>query len=118
MTISPVSPKSPQGFKTSAIKDEIAVIWSQVQARVVQLAGGDTNRIRQDLTIDNVLALLDKVLEDSAPKESAVRSTVDNTLKFIDTVGGVVAGGASEVSLPSFSPEPRPCRDLNCLVYG
>ncbi|KAK1147409.1 hypothetical protein N8T08_001491 [Aspergillus melleus] len=96
MTISPVSPKSPQDFKTSAIKDEIVVIWSQVQARVIQLAGGDSNQVRRDLTIENVLAHLDQVLEDSSPKESAIRSTVDNTLKFIDTVGGVVAGGASE----------------------
>lgn len=106
MTISPVSPKSPLDSKTSAIKDEITLIWSQVQARVIELAGGDATRIRQNLTIDNVLAQLDQVLEDSSPKESAIRSTLDTTLKFIDTVGGVVAGGASEVSLLSSPRAP------------
>ena len=61
MTISPSSTKAPPlERRTSALKGEIVEIWSQVQARVVQLAGGDSSKIQADLTIEGVLAVLDK----------------------------------------------------------
>lgn len=72
-------------------------IWSQVQARVVQLAGGDSSKIQADLTIEGVLAFLDKAQDASAKKDSSIRDAFEKTLQFIDTVGGIVAGGASEV---------------------
>lgn len=101
MTISPSSTKAPPlERRTSALKGEIVEIWSQVQARVVQLAGGDSSKIQADLTIEGVLAFLDKAQDASAKKDSSIRDGFEKTLQFIDTVGGIVAGGASEVCRP------------------
>lgn len=100
MTISPSSTKAPPlERRTSALKGEIVEIWSQVQARVVQLAGGDSSKIQADLTIEGVLAVLDKAQDASAKKDSSIRDAFEKTLQFIDTVGGIVAGGAAEVRL-------------------
>ncbi|KAL5043534.1 hypothetical protein BDW71DRAFT_210204 [Aspergillus fruticulosus] len=102
MTISPSSTKAPPlERRTSTLKSEIVEIWAQVQARVVQLAGGDSSKIQADLSVTDVLSYLDKAQDISSKKDSSVRSTFEKTLQFIDTVGGVVAGGASEVFPPS-----------------
>ncbi|KAL2868600.1 uncharacterized protein BJX67DRAFT_371292 [Aspergillus lucknowensis] len=102
MTISPSSTMAPPlERRTSALKSEIVDIWSQVQARVVQLAGGDSSNIQGDLTIEGVLSYLDKAQDQSAKKESSIRRAFEKTLQFIDTVGGIVAGGAGEVFGPS-----------------
>lgn len=102
MTISPISPV---GVKSSALKDEITAIWAQVQARVVQLGGGDVANLKPDLNIESVLDLLDRAQQQQEEKEEglgdgrrAVRVAFDNTLRFVETVGGLVAGGAAEVS--------------------
>lgn len=105
MTISPVSTRSSTRSssldpQTIAIKDEIATIWAQVQARVVQLAGGDPSQVQPNLNVDGVLSLLDKAQDAAAPKDSPVRSAFNTTLQFIDTVGSVIAGGAAEVGAP------------------
>ncbi|KAL5343425.1 hypothetical protein BJX70DRAFT_169222 [Aspergillus crustosus] len=102
MTISPSSTKAPPlERRTSALKSEIVEIWSQVQARVVQLAGGDSSKIQADLSIEGVLSYLDKAQDASAGKDSTIRGTFEKTLQFINTVGGIVAGGAGEVFGPS-----------------
>ncbi|KAL4959938.1 uncharacterized protein BDV14DRAFT_205219 [Aspergillus stella-maris] len=106
MTISPSSTKAPPlelKRSTSALKSEIVEIWSQVQARVVQLAGGDSSNIRADLTIEGVLSYLDKAQEASENRDAhgKVRSVFEKTLQFIDTVGGIVAADAGEVFGPS-----------------
>jgi hypothetical protein len=98
MTISPSSTKAPPlERRNSALKGEIVEIWSQVQARVIQLAGGDPSKIKKDLTIEGVLVYLDKAQDQSAPKDSSIRGAFEKTLRFIDTVGGVIAVGVSEV---------------------
>ncbi|KAL4895563.1 hypothetical protein BDV59DRAFT_156698 [Aspergillus ambiguus] len=102
MTISPISTRSSSlDLKSSAIKDEIASIWAQVQARVIQLAGGDPSKVQPNLNINGVLAYLDQAQDAATPKESVVRSTFNTTLQFIDTVGSIVAGGAAEVFGPA-----------------
>ncbi|KAL4785921.1 hypothetical protein BJX76DRAFT_150863 [Aspergillus varians] len=102
MTISPSSTIAPPlERRTSALKSEIVEIWSQVQARVVQLAGGDSANIQAKLSIEGVLACLDKAQDQSSNKDSSIRGAFEKTLQFIDTVGGIVAGGASEVFGPS-----------------
>ncbi|KAL4980419.1 hypothetical protein BDW66DRAFT_166547 [Aspergillus desertorum] len=102
MTLSPSSGKAPPlERRTSSLKGEIVEIWGQVQARVVQLAGGDSFKIQADLSIEGVLSYLDKAQDSSSKKDSSIRSAFEKTLKFIDTVGGVVAGGANEVFPPS-----------------
>ena len=57
MTISPISPA---GLRSSSLKEEITAIWSQVQARVVQLGGGDVANLRPDMDVESVLSLLDR----------------------------------------------------------
>ncbi|KAL4808834.1 hypothetical protein BDV18DRAFT_157771 [Aspergillus unguis] len=116
MTISPSSTKSsldplPLSRQTSALKSEIVEIWSQVQARIVQLAGGDPSKVDGNLTIEGVLQYLDKAeglnLKNGKEKQKegsageSIRTVFEKTLQFIDTVGGIVAGGASEVIGPS-----------------
>jgi hypothetical protein len=99
MTISPSSAKAPPlERRSSTLKDEIVDIWAQVQARVIQLAGDDS-KIQTDLSIEDVLSYLEKAQDMSSKKDSSIRSAFERTLQFIDTVGGVVAGGAGEVSL-------------------
>lgn len=100
MTISPSSAKAPPlERRSSTLKDEIVEIWAQVQARVIQLAGDDSAKIQTDLSIEDVLSYLDKAQDLSSKKDSSISSAFERTLQFIDTVGGVVAGGAGEVSL-------------------
>ncbi|KAL3477766.1 hypothetical protein BJX99DRAFT_225700 [Aspergillus californicus] len=105
MTISPsstFSTKSPPLERhNSALKGEIVDIWSQVQARVIQLAGGDSSSIQPNLSITDVLSLLDKAQDQFTKKDSSVRNAFENTLQFIEVVGGIVAGGAGEVFGPS-----------------
>ncbi|KAL2822124.1 hypothetical protein BDW59DRAFT_149666 [Aspergillus cavernicola] len=102
MTISPSSTKAPSlERRTSTLKGEIVEIWSQVQARVIQLAGGDSSNIQAGLDIDSVLATLDKAQDQSSKRDSSIRGAFEKTLQFIDTVGGIVAGGAAEVFGPS-----------------
>ncbi|KAF9891731.1 hypothetical protein FE257_003212 [Aspergillus nanangensis] len=107
MTISPISTRSPSlDLKTSAIKDEIATIWAQVQARVIQLAGGDPAKVQHSLSINTVLGYLNTAQEAAIPKESPIRTTFNTTLQLIDTVGSVVAGGAAEVRDNKLIDEP------------
>ncbi|KAL4881043.1 hypothetical protein BJY04DRAFT_227961 [Aspergillus karnatakaensis] len=102
MTISPSSTKAPPlERRTSALKSEIVEIWSQVQARVVQLAGGDASKIQANLGIEGVLSYLDKAQDATSGTDSSVRGAFEKTLQFIDTVGGIVAGGAGEVFGPA-----------------
>ncbi|KAL5003715.1 hypothetical protein BDV10DRAFT_2038 [Aspergillus recurvatus] len=102
MTISPSSTKAPPlERRTSTLKGEIVDIWAQVQARVVQLAGGDSSKIQANLSIEDVLSHLDKAQDLSSKKDSSIRSAFERTLQFIDKVGGIVAGGTSEVFPPS-----------------
>ncbi|KAL4926828.1 uncharacterized protein BDV17DRAFT_141927 [Aspergillus undulatus] len=103
MTISSSTISPPLERRTSALKSEIVEIWSQVQARVVQLAGGDPSKIQRDLTIEGVLSYLDKAqdLSENKDGESKIRKTFERTLQFINTVGGIVAADAGEVFGPS-----------------
>lgn len=98
----PASNSAPTSLDAAANK-EIYAIWSQVQARVIQLAGGDTKKIKTNLSIDGVLARLDlaqEAREESASKSkvySTIRATFNTTLQVIQTVGEIVSQGASEV---------------------
>lgn len=96
---SPASSSAPRGLDAAANK-EISAIWAQVQARVVQLAGGDSKNIKSNLSIEAVLIRLDQAQdgrEQSSKVYSTIRSTFNITLQFIQTVGEIVAQGASEV---------------------
>ena len=99
----PASNSAPTSLDAAANK-EISAIWAQVQARVIQLTGGDTKKIKTNLSIDDVLARLDLAQEareeSSASKSkvySTIRATFNTTLQVIQTVGEIVSQGASEV---------------------
>ena len=82
-------------------KSDIDLIWTQVQERVVKLAGGDSGKLQKHLDIDGVLAFIDRAQASQKKKSEKYnwfRTAVSRTLQCIQTVGGVVAGAASQVS--------------------
>ncbi|KAH7150316.1 hypothetical protein B0J13DRAFT_286660 [Dactylonectria estremocensis] len=83
--------------------EEINRTWKEVEDRVVQMAGGDRSKIRQ-LRIENVLEYLDKAQSSdkkAAEKYGTVRNIFNRTLQCIQTVGGIVADGASYAFAPA-----------------
>jgi hypothetical protein len=83
-----------------ADQKEIEAIWKEVHAKVVELAGGDPKRIRQSLSIDDVLGYIDNVQKADSQKAEeygTFKNIVSKTLQCINTVGGIVADGASTV---------------------
>ncbi|KAI0450203.1 hypothetical protein F5B21DRAFT_491620 [Xylaria acuta] len=84
--------------------DEITQIWKQVEDRVLQMAGGDNTRIQQSLSIEQVLQYLDNAQADdkkTAEKHGSLKKVLNHTLSVIETVGGIVADGASMVFQPA-----------------
>lgn len=93
---------APQGTDAT-ISEELTTIWTQVYVRVLELAGGDESQI-QPLSIKEVLAQLDGVQKKAAEgseRRERVRTAFNRTLSVVQTVGGVAAGAASQVSLES-----------------
>jgi fungal STAND N-terminal Goodbye domain len=88
------------GF-SSEENDDILVTWNQVQTRIIQLTGGDPKNVRDNLSIDDVLNSLDhaqKSDKKAAAKYGEIKKVFNNSLKCIQTVGDIVANGASQVS--------------------
>ncbi|WXC60198.1 hypothetical protein SNK03_006061 [Fusarium graminearum] len=84
------------------VDEEIARIWKDVEARVVQMAGGNPAKIKQGLGIDDVLKYLNEAqVKDKqvSEKYGTVKNIFNRTLQCIQTVGGIVADGASYVCL-------------------
>lgn len=102
---------SPPGLDSSAprgldviVNREIAAIWTQVQARVLQLARDSSKEINSDLDIDGVLSLLDRVQrsrDTSSKKHAAIRAAFDNTLQLIQSIGEVAAFAAGVAFAPT-----------------
>ncbi|KAF7552379.1 hypothetical protein G7Z17_g4331 [Cylindrodendrum hubeiense] len=85
------------------VDEEINRTWKEVEDRVLQMAGGDRSKIKQ-LGIDNVLQYLDQAQskdKKEAEKYGAVRNIFNRTLQCIQTVGGIVADGASYAFAPA-----------------
>ncbi|OTB03693.1 hypothetical protein M426DRAFT_12405 [Hypoxylon sp. CI-4A] len=83
---------------------EIEAVWKDVHLKVVELAGGDPKKVQATLDINTVLKYIDNV-QDSNKKKSEkyglFKSVVSRTLQCINTVGGIVADGASTVFAPA-----------------
>lgn len=80
---------------------EIDLIWKQVQERVIRLAGDDPTKLRKNLNAEDVLALVDRAQaaqKTKSEKYGWFKSAVSRTLQCIQTVGGIVANAASQVS--------------------
>ncbi|KAL6412441.1 putative neutral amino acid permease protein [Ilyonectria robusta] len=85
----------------SAQQKELDLIWEQVQARVIELAGGDPKKIRH-LGIGNVIEQIDSYNDKKKPESSSrLKSAVDKTLQCIQTIGGIVTQGVSTVFGPA-----------------
>ncbi|KAI1178306.1 hypothetical protein F4777DRAFT_538203 [Nemania sp. FL0916] len=87
-----------------ADQKEIEAIWKEVNAKVVELAGGDPRRIQQSLSIDDVLKYIDgvhKEEEEEAEEYGAFKEIVGVTLRCIGTVGGIVTDGVGSVFAPA-----------------
>ncbi|KAI0839945.1 hypothetical protein F5Y06DRAFT_18863 [Hypoxylon sp. FL0890] len=83
---------------------EIDAIWKEVHNKVVELAGGDPKRVQTTLDINSVLQYIDKVQQTDKKKSEKFglfKSVVNRTLQCINTVGGIVADGASTVFAPA-----------------
>ncbi|EXM08575.1 hypothetical protein FOIG_01655 [Fusarium odoratissimum NRRL 54006] len=82
------------------VDDEVSQIWKQVEIRVLQMAGGDCSKIKPDLDINSVLQHLDQ--SQSKDKKASenygpVKKFFNRMLQCIQTIGGIVADGASFV---------------------
>ncbi|KAI1760247.1 hypothetical protein GGR53DRAFT_94768 [Hypoxylon sp. FL1150] len=83
---------------------EIDAIWKEVNAKVIELAGGDPRRVQKTLDINAVLSYVDNVQASDKKKSEkfgTFKSIVNRTLQCINTVGGIVAEGASTVFAPA-----------------
>ncbi|KAI0120920.1 hypothetical protein F4776DRAFT_232288 [Hypoxylon sp. NC0597] len=83
---------------------EIEAIWKEVHNKVVELAGGDPKRVQTTLDINSVLQYIDNVQQSDKKKSEKFglfKSVVSRTLQCINTVGGIVADGASNVFAPA-----------------
>lgn len=90
----------PQGLDPATNK-ELLEIWSRVQSRVLALADGDQRKIRP-LGVNDVLSHLDAAQKKdkvSSWKLQAIKDSFNKTLLFIQTVGSIAAGAASQVWL-------------------
>ncbi|KAI0887806.1 uncharacterized protein GGS22DRAFT_154345 [Annulohypoxylon maeteangense] len=86
-----------------AEQKEIEATWKEVQNKVIELAGGDPKKV-QTLDINSVLKYIDSVQASDKKKSEkfgAFKSVVNKTLQCINTVGGIVAEGASTVFAPA-----------------
>lgn len=84
----------------ASVDEDIARTWKQVEDRVIQMAGGDRSKIKQGLGIEKVLEYLDDAQAKevaTSEKYGTVKNIFNRTLQCIQTVGGIVADGASYV---------------------
>ncbi|KAJ8120703.1 hypothetical protein ONZ43_g2657 [Nemania bipapillata] len=87
-----------------ADQKEIEAIWKEVNAKVLELAGGDPKKVKQTLTIDDVLNYIDRVqkVDEAKAEEYAVfKNVVSQTLQFIGVVGGIITDGVASVFAPA-----------------
>ncbi|KAI2608023.1 hypothetical protein GGR54DRAFT_393194 [Hypoxylon sp. NC1633] len=97
---------SPIAEKAADISEqrEIEAVWKEVHLKVVELAGGDPKRVQSTLDINSVLKYIDNVQASDKKKSEefgTFKRIVNRTLQCINTVGGIVAAGASEVFAPA-----------------
>ncbi|KAI1078789.1 hypothetical protein F5B20DRAFT_591105 [Whalleya microplaca] len=83
---------------------EVEAIWKEVHNKVIELAGGDPNNVKKTLDVEGVLKYIDAV--QSADKKKSekfglFKTIVSRTLQCIQTVGGIVTDGVSEVFAPA-----------------
>ncbi|KAI0407243.1 hypothetical protein F4802DRAFT_46589 [Xylaria palmicola] len=85
-----------------ADQKEIEAIWKEVNAKVLELAGGQN--LKESLTIDEVLGYIDSVQKADAKKSAEYgkfKAIVGTTLQCIGTVGGIISDGVSSVFAPT-----------------
>ncbi|KAI0386389.1 hypothetical protein F5Y04DRAFT_121540 [Hypomontagnella monticulosa] len=83
---------------------EIDAIWKDVYIKVVELAGGDPKKVEKTLDINGVLQYIENLQASDRKKSEKFglfKKIVGRTLQCINTVGGIVASGASEVFAPA-----------------
>ncbi|KAH7040885.1 uncharacterized protein B0I36DRAFT_16446 [Microdochium trichocladiopsis] len=98
------TPSTPNTTSTLERK-ELENVWRDLKEQVLILAGGNPSNLKK-LDIDDVLLTLDKVATEKAAKKAAdkfawLKDVTGKTLQCIQTVGGMIADGASEVFGPS-----------------
>ncbi|RWA09240.1 hypothetical protein EKO27_g5854 [Xylaria grammica] len=87
-----------------ADQKEIEAIWKEVNAKVIELAGGDPRKVQQSLTIDDVLKCIDGAQKADAQESEEYgqfKNIVGQTLQCIGVIGGIVTDAASNVFAPA-----------------
>jgi len=80
--------------------DEIAQVWKDTEAKVIEMAGEDRSKINKGLDIEDVLRYLDEVQnknQKAAERYGTTKEIFRRTLQGISHVGGIVSDGASNV---------------------
>ncbi|KAK8123718.1 hypothetical protein PG999_003636 [Apiospora kogelbergensis] len=98
-----LSPTGAEAARAAAQK-EIDAIWAQVQDRVLQLADRQKTTVKKNIGINDVLSYVDQIQhseKDKSEKFGPFKTAVTNTLKCIQTIGGIVSSGASQVFGPT-----------------
>lgn len=95
------TPSTPNTTSTLERK-ELEAVWRDLKDQVIRLADGDPANLKK-LGINDVLATLEKAATDKAAKKAAdkfgwVKEVTNKTLLCIQTVGGMIADGAADVS--------------------
>ncbi|CAG7952838.1 unnamed protein product [Penicillium salamii] len=78
---------------------EIQQIWADIQEKVASLAKRNGGSVNTGMQISDVMGTLESTEHPNVEpgKKDAVKKVFGNTLKVIQTVGGLVADGASQV---------------------
>ncbi|KAJ2980296.1 hypothetical protein NUW58_g6982 [Xylaria curta] len=87
-----------------ADQKEIEAIWKEVNAKVIELAGGDPRKVQQTLSIEDVLKYVDSHQKANAAKEeefAMFKTVMGTTLQCISVIGGIVTDTVSNVFAPA-----------------
>ncbi|GAB1197216.1 hypothetical protein APSETT444_006507 [Aspergillus pseudonomiae] len=110
----------PQGLDATTNK-ELTEIWTRVQSRVLALADGDQRKIRP-LGVNDVLSHLDAAQKKdkvASWKLQAIKDSFNKALLFIQTVGGIAAGAASQLTVgKAFGPSELCFNALNFVIQA
>lgn len=100
MATTALSTSTPNDLFNTEDGTEISEIWALVKFRVVQLAGGDEKKLKQGISIEEVLKSVEVAQakdRKAAEKYGVIRNVFSKTLMCIQHVGGIIAGGAAQV---------------------
>ncbi|KAI0477811.1 hypothetical protein GGR56DRAFT_665620 [Xylariaceae sp. FL0804] len=95
-----MAPTTSNALSVSAQR-EVDLMWQEVENKVIEMAGGKKPQV---LDLDSVMRVVDQVQQadkKKSEKYGTFKGIIHRTLQCINTVGGIVANGASQVFAPA-----------------